>query len=179
MRMQTMNLTNGCSRSVAAANNPGIAKLSGTMITRTILTSGIRRIASGFVLGTMLMAMTSVAATMDFPASGDIFVRSLSPNTTHDADLISIRKFAGEQRYGIIQFDLSPLVGQMVTSAELILDELGSGNAGSDANYPLVSTAYIIGTSNDVPDVSSMTWNTYQATYEGQEGSCICHARGV
>ncbi len=141
------------------------------MTTRTILTSASRRIAPGLVLGTVLMAMTTVAATTDIPASGDVFVRSLSPNTTHDADLISIRKFAGEQRYGVIQFDLAALVGQTVIGVELILDELGSGNAGNDANYPLVSAAYMIGSSSDLPDVSSMTWNSYQATYEGQESA--------
>jgi len=140
------------------------------MITRTILPSAIRRIAPGLVLGTMFLAMNAAAASVDIPVSADVFIRSLSPNTTHDADLISIRNLAGEQRYGIIQFDLSTLVGQAVTSVELILDEIGSTPAGSDANYPLVSAAYIIGSGSDVPDVSSMTWNSYQATYEGQEG---------
>ena len=112
---------------------------------------------------------TSVEAIIDVPASTSIFVRTITPDTTHIHDLVSIRKLSGEVRYGVIQFNLSPVVGRVATNVELILEEIGSAQAGTDANFPLVSAAYAIGTSDSVPDLLSMTWNTYQATYEGQE----------
>lgn len=116
-----------------------------------------------------LLAFPAAAATTDIPASEEIFIRTLTPDTTHDTDLISIRRLSGEIRYGVLQFDLSSLAGQSLTGAELVLDEIGSAQAGTDANFPLVSAAYVIGTADGVPDLLSMTWNSYQAAYEGQE----------
>lgn len=118
---------------------------------------------------TVFLAFTSTAATIELPASEEVFIRTLTPDTTHDADLISIRRLSGEVRYGVVQFDLSSLFGQTVTGVELTLDEIGSAQAGTDANFPLLSAAYLIGTAEEVPDLLSITWNTYQATYEGQE----------
>jgi hypothetical protein len=111
---------------------------------------------------------SSVAELIDIPASTDIYIRTLAPDTTFRNDLVSVRNLSGEVRYGVIQFDLSSVMG-LVTNVELILDEIGSAQTVTDANFPLVSAAYAIGTSDNVPNLLSMTWNTYEATYEGQE----------
>jgi hypothetical protein len=152
------------------SEQPISPKLSATMKTATLLKTAIRSVGPGLMIGKLLLAMTAPAATIDISASEDVWIRSAAPNTTYDFDMVSVRNLAGEVRYGLIQFDLSPLVGQVVTNVELILQEVGSVKAGADANYPIVSAAYSIGTSSEVPDLLSMTWNTYQATYEGQEG---------
>jgi len=119
---------------------------------------------------------TSAVATVTVDASAlqiectqTVWIRDVAPDTTYIGDFLDVRRTT-EVRYGLVQFDLSPFAGKSLTGVELILDELGTAQgAGSSASQPIQTVGFAIGTSNNAPDLAATTWNTYQASYEGQE----------
>ena len=140
----------------------------------TVAVSGPGGATTGAVLTVTVDASRGV---YDFPASEDVWIRDLVPDHTYNGDLLDVRRTIDtsvpdgiEVRYGLVQFDLSPLAWLSLTSVELVLDELGANEGvGSSALLPIQTLAFAIGTNNDAPNLLSMTWNSYTNTYEGFE----------
>jgi hypothetical protein len=126
------------------------------------------------LVASALLTLTSVAETVEIAASEDLWIRSINPTSTFNANFLDVRRPINatpiEIGYGLAQFDLGALAGKTVTGVELVLDEMGSAQgAGSGAALPIQTVAFAIGTSHNVPNLLTTTWNTYQASYEGQE----------
>ncbi len=114
-------------------------------------------------------------------ATEEVWIRDIFPTNTYNGDFLDVRRTIDgslngtvEVRYGLAQFNLSALAGQMLTGVELVIDHLGSSEGvGSSALAPIQTLAFAIGSSNSVPDLRSLTWNSYQASYEGREAGAF------
>lgn len=132
---------------------------------RTITSMGL----CGMAAVTLFLVLAGDAsAQVTINASGHIWVRELSPGTTFENDLISVWAShsvgpdAGKRRYGLVEFDLSPLAGKTILGATLRLYALSTG---SQAGFPMKQSAAVIA-SGGTP-LTSLTWSTYMSEKDG------------
>ncbi len=113
----------------------------------------------------LVLPLILQAAPIEIAAQKDIWIREVSPGTTFENDLVSVwasnaagTPDAGKRRYGLIEFDLSSLVGQPLVSATL---QLFSTAGGSQARTPMKQHAFIINSAGT--QLGSLTWDSYMA----------------
>ena len=98
-------------------------------------------------------------------ASADTWIRESAADTTYENDLMSVWSSTGDdgaRRFGVVEFDVSGLAGQPVSSATLKL--YAEANGFSDDFKPIKQTAVSIDTSGGT-QAAAMTWTAYQAEY--------------
>jgi hypothetical protein len=101
---------------------------------------------------------------MTFEAVADTWVRENNPTTAYNADAISVWSTAtGDQRYGIVQFDISGAAGLDIGGATLELWRRGRTAGTSSFGLPLAQTAQLIDLTSTGVGVESQTWNSIQS----------------
>jgi len=102
------------------------------------------------------------AQTIVLENTGDIWIRSISTGTTYENDLESVWSSAsGDLRYGLIEFDLSSLESETLTSATL---SIAMYSVGTTLSYPIKQKIYSIDCSGGT-SLTSLSWSSYHAQY--------------
>ena len=102
---------------------------------------------------------------VELEATGDVWIREISPDTIWESDLESVwSSFSsdGARRYGLIEFYVSSLTGKTLASASL---SLSMHIGGSHISYPIKQKAYVIDCSGGT-ELTSLTWNLYHSEYD-------------
>ncbi len=107
------------------------------------------------------------SAEIVFAPTYDGWIRT-EDDFVRQSDFISVWSSGFGKRYGLVQFDLTPLAGQTITGATL---ELYSPITGSSSDHePAKQTAFRIDTQGGTAlESNQVTWTVYQAEYEGTE----------
>ena len=106
-------------------------------------------------VATLLLAWALPAEAVVIDASDDIWIRESQPSTTYPNDFISVWG-TGDIRHGVVEFDLSSIVGQTITSAYVKLFDSGGVHSQTQ---PIVQQGYVIGTTP--PEIQNYTWEEY------------------
>ena len=112
-----------------------------------------------------ILCWTNLAAAVEtvLQPTGDVWIRERSPGQTFENDLISVWSTQSDEgivgrRYGVVEYDLTPLIGKPIVKAELRLFSL---TAGSQAGYPMKHTVYNL--ADGPTPVTGMTWSLFMS----------------
>jgi subtilisin-like proprotein convertase family protein len=133
-----------------------------------------RRIQNTWRLVAVLFTVAAIAApafggqTVVYPVALNQWVRETYPDTVYGPDTISVWSTQPDastpgRRYGLIEFDVTPLAGKTLVSAELRLYQ-GAWDAPPNG-LPMKQTSYVIATGPT--SIVDLSWNGYFAEKDG------------
>lgn len=133
------------------------------MTTTPLRASAIAMIA----LAIHLLPSAPHAQAISIDAVADTWIRENNPQSSYDDDLISIwaADVENDQRYGVVMFDLSSVVGP-ITSAYL---ELYDRNDSRSRTSAITQQAFILQTAP--PEIVGYTWEEYFAFDKASEAA--------
>jgi hypothetical protein len=119
--------------------------------------------------------MTTFVIQPAAAANSDTDINELSPNTNYKtANYLECANFTGLRRNILFRFDLTPLIGYIISTATLYFYGTNSGTSGYIGLYPILAAnaGWTIDATWNFADGSSLRWAGDTAGNGGTDAGC-------